>query len=574
VDTLVVERFWDDSPRVVETLLQGGVRFRTVEPPQMENTPPVTPRAGDADDWDADAGDGFRDGHPANHSSSEAVLELPPLGLKDLAEACQGASSTLMCTSESPPTCSTCSGDVENPPSACNKEPLQMQNTPRVTPGAGDTDDWDADAGDGPHDGRPAINSSSEAVPELPRLGLKDLAFQGADSTPMCMSERPPTCSTCSGDAENPPSACNEPGLKGLAQARQPPPQGKGKGGGLSLKLALARSGTPYQGAGSTLICKSESPLTRPLWPGDVENPPAVCNDEEVPRREGVKLTWMSESSCQSSGALRDASKAQSEASSATDAASCKPWRLIAARRRIKMKQHHGKTLLHKAAWYAECITCGTFSVACLLMLCLWARHVNEESFVNTFFVTAIAAMTYFAKSCHMGDMAIRGNLVPIARYIDWITTTPLMLYELCHIAHATTPMLIMVIMSDLLMIATGIIAALVPWKTHKGVKQYWFGASCSFYIILLVVLHVDVGYKASKQIEVAANLFKQLEMLTITVWSGYPIIVGIGRAHLGLITKPTEDICLCILDVVAKIGMEGLIVASCYSGCIEEGAH
>jgi bacteriorhodopsin len=173
-----------------------------------------------------------------------------------------------------------------------------------------------------------------------------------------------------------------------------------------------------------------------------------------------------------------------------------------------------------------------------------------------------------------MGDMVIKGHLVPLARYIDWITTTPLMLYELCHIAHATTPMLIMVIMSDLLMIATGIIAALVPWKTHKGVKQYWFGASCSFYIILLVVLHVDVGYKASKQIEVAANLFKQLEMLTITVWSGYPIIVGIGRAHLGLITKPTEDICLCILDVVAKIGMEGLIVASCYSGCIEEGAH
>ena len=92
--------------------------------------------------------------------------------------------------------------------------------------------------------------------------------------------------------------------------------------------------------------------------------------------------------------------------------------------------------------------------------------------------------------------------------------------------------------------------------------------------IILLLALHIDVGYKASKQIEVATNLFKQLEMLTIMVWSFYPIIVGIGRAHLGLITKPTEDICLCILDVLAKIGMEGLIVVSCFNGCVEEGAH
>jgi bacteriorhodopsin len=293
---------------------------------------------------------------------------------------------------------------------------------------------------------------------------------------------------------------------------------------------------------------------------GDVEDPPASCKEEAI---------------------LRDASKARregerdaSKASSTPDTASCTLWQLIAARRRITIQQHHGKTLLHKAAWYAECITCGTFSVACLLMLCLWARHVNEESFVNTFFVTAIAAMTYFAKSCHMGDAIIMGNLVPVVRYIDWITTTPLMLYELCHIAHATTPMLIMVITSDLLMLATGIIAALIPWKTHKHVKQVWFVASCCFYIILLVALHVDVGYKASKQIEVAANLFKQLEILTIVGWSHYPIVVGLGRAHLGLITKPTEDILLCFLDVMSKIGMEGLIVASCFSGCIEEGAH
>ena len=28
---------------------------------------------------------------------------------------------------------------------------------------------------------------------------------------------------------------------------------------------------------------------------------------------------------------------------------------------------------------------------------------------------------------------------MPIARYIDWITTTPILMYELGHLAHAST---------------------------------------------------------------------------------------------------------------------------------------
>ncbi|CAK0810701.1 unnamed protein product [Prorocentrum cordatum] len=315
-------------------------------------------------------------------------------------------------------------------------------------------------------------------------------------------------------------------------------------------------SASTAQGEDDCDASKAGSTPDGSTW--DIENPHAARKQEKVALRDDSK---------QSGGEASNASSKEYRVSR-------KPWRLISNRRRTTMKQHHGKTPLHRAAWYAECITCAAFSLACLTMLCLWARHENEESFVNTFFVTAIAAMTYFAKSCHMGDMVIKGDLVPIARYIDWITTTPLMLYELCHIAHATTPMIIMVIMSDLLMLATGIIAALMPWKPHKHLKQVWFAFSCFFYIMLLVSLQVDVGYKASKQIEVAANLFKQLEMLTIVVWSFYPIIVGMGRAHLGLITKPTEDIILCVLDVVAKIGMEGIIVGSCFNGCVEEGAH
>ena len=56
--------------------------------------------------------------------------------------------------------------------------------------------------------------------------------------------------------------------------------------------------------------------------------------------------------------------------------------------------------------------------------------------------------------------MKFNGAAVPIARYIDWITTTPILMYELGHLAHASTANTMMLVGSDILMIAAGIISA------------------------------------------------------------------------------------------------------------------
>jgi bacteriorhodopsin len=238
-----------------------------------------------------------------------------------------------------------------------------------------------------------------------------------------------------------------------------------------------------------------------------------------------------------------------------------------------KYDDHHSGAA--RVAWYCEVATCVVFLLAWLLLLVLSFVTTSAASFVTTWFVSGIAAMTYYAKSCHMGDAVILGHAVPIARYIDWVTTTPLMLYELCHIAHASTSQTMWVIGCDIAMLVTGIIAALIPWTPHKGKKQVWFAISCGYYVLMVVALQVDVAKKAKKQTEQVQELFLQLEVLTVIAWSCYPIVCGLGRAHLGLITRPVEDILLCILDVLAKVGMEGFIVLSCINGgCASEASH
>lgn len=113
--------------------------------------------------------------------------------------------------------------------------------------------------------------------------------------------------------------------------------------------------------------------------------------------------------------------------------------RLLSWRRNETLSRLHGDTTIYYVAWAAEWATCAAFTLAHLVMLALWARHDgNQDSYVTTLFVTAIAAATYFMKACHMGDFEIYGIIVPLPRYIDWLTTTPLMLYEICHIAHAS----------------------------------------------------------------------------------------------------------------------------------------
>jgi bacteriorhodopsin len=226
---------------------------------------------------------------------------------------------------------------------------------------------------------------------------------------------------------------------------------------------------------------------------------------------------------------------------------------------------HHSK--LHKIAHKCEWFGCIAFTLASLVMFGNWARHINEEVFVSTFFVTAIAASAYLTKAT-IGDFIIGGTRVPVARYLDWVTTTPLMLYEICHLGHAPFHTTMMVVGCDILMLSFGIVSALISWERHKGLKHVWFIMSSIFYILMVVTLHVDVGHgSAMGQPDQVQNLFAQLEWLTVITWSFFPFVVVLGRAHFKVISRDVEDILLMILDVTAKIGMEGFIVASCSGG-------
>ena len=233
--------------------------------------------------------------------------------------------------------------------------------------------------------------------------------------------------------------------------------------------------------------------------------------------------------------------------------------------------------------WFTQFI----FTIATIVLLGFYASFDHPAPFVNTFFVQAIASIAYFVKASHAGDLVIANTHIPFVRYVDWITTTPLMLYELCHIAHAESHVIIMVLGCDLITLFLGISSAVMDQEKHFGVKYTLFLIAAGFYILMVCTLMTDVAqplYDAADEarhddhsyddhyiagddhmdsnIEHTVELFDNLEVLTIVSWSFYPVAVLLGRAHFGIITQSVEDGFICILDIISKVGMEGMIIA------------
>lgn len=75
---------------------------------------------------------------------------------------------------------------------------------------------------------------------------------------------------------------------------------------------------------------------------------------------------------------------------------------------------------------------------------------------------------------------------MPLARYIDWIFTTPLMLYELCHLGGADFSTTLFIIGCDLLTLSFGLVSAFLDRRASSRRMLIWFISAGFFYILMV----------------------------------------------------------------------------------------
>ena len=209
-------------------------------------------------------------------------------------------------------------------------------------------------------------------------------------------------------------------------------------------------------------------------------------------------------------------------------------------------------------AWLWMGVASMAVSAVVMLFFARRARTPFEESqSITQFFVLLIATGTYLAMALGQGSViADDGRQVFVSRYITWTFSTPLLLLGLAVTSLGTPitrrkPVVAGLLGADVIMILTGLIAALSPAGSAE--KWTWFLVSSGAFLAVLYLLWSTLRAEAAVTGADHARLYhRDLVFLTV-VWFLYPLHFVIGNEGLGLIDGTATTAGYTILDVLSK---------------------
>lgn len=221
---------------------------------------------------------------------------------------------------------------------------------------------------------------------------------------------------------------------------------------------------------------------------------------------------------------------------------------------------HAGKTTL----WVVFAIM--LLSTLTFIGLALRVPVQKRLFHVLTAFITLFATISYFALATGDGNSFVHiivkesHKHVPDttkeifrqvfwARYIDWTLTTPLLLLDLAFLAGLNGADIIVSIVTDIVMVLTGLFAA---YGHSKGQKWGYFTMALIAYLVLVGIFAVGGRRTAAAKNAATAKFFATIGGFTLIVWTLYPIVWALGDGTR-LLTVDGEIIAYAILDVLAK---------------------
>lgn len=209
--------------------------------------------------------------------------------------------------------------------------------------------------------------------------------------------------------------------------------------------------------------------------------------------------------------------------------------------------------------------TCLWIGFACMFVSCLYflqaamSRKASDRTFeMLTFFICAIASLAYLVMASGHGYIQL-GHAQPLyyARYVDWLLTTPLMLWDLLELAGADGSVIFIAVTMDALMICAGLIGALL---IEHQIRWAFFVFGCVFFLFVVndLVAHMNSNQFGSAAQAVYGNVTK----LTIVMWTLYPVAWALTEGT-DIIGANAACLMYTVLDVISKCVFGFLIVAN-----------
>jgi bacteriorhodopsin len=188
--------------------------------------------------------------------------------------------------------------------------------------------------------------------------------------------------------------------------------------------------------------------------------------------------------------------------------------------------------------------------------MCAMKKSGDAQFFEGlTMMITGIATVAYLTMFSGVGRIYVHDRKFFYARYIDWILTTPLMIWDILAIAGASNSEIMLTCGIDMLMIGFGVVGGATP-----GYKKwiFWVIACLCF----MHVVGVLMKYMSSEKYGAAAKkLYGQVAWLTIVLWTFYPIAWVLAEGG-HMVSCTAEAGIYMVLDVLSKC-MFGFVIVS-----------
>lgn len=191
--------------------------------------------------------------------------------------------------------------------------------------------------------------------------------------------------------------------------------------------------------------------------------------------------------------------------------------------------------------------------------LWLWySRSTDAKYYATLVGVTGIAAAAYLGMALGLGTVSTPGGRLPVARYVDWLLTTPLLLAYLAYLARPPSRVIGALIAIDVVVIAGGVVAV----ATTGVLSWAAFGVAGVAYLGLVYGLLVELPRYAASESDRVRAVFGTLRNITVVLWTLYPVVWLLAPTGLGLLTVSTEMLVFVYLDFVSKVGFVVVAVA------------
>lgn len=173
----------------------------------------------------------------------------------------------------------------------------------------------------------------------------------------------------------------------------------------------------------------------------------------------------------------------------------------------------------------------------------------------------AYLAMTLPHGQLEQGKIEVAGQITHLARYGDWIVTTPLLLLSLSWTAMHRLPkkdwtLIASLMMTQVIVVVCGLIADLsnIPW-----VRYLWYINGVVAFVIVLWGIWVPLKAKTKSQGADLSSFYNKLTAYFTVLWICYPIVWILGPSGFGVFNQTVDTFLFCLIPFFSKVGFSYL---------------